>query len=52
MLAGRPEMTRRTSDPSVLPKTDDLGRGGEDDVAWWNPRVGKGNREAAAANCV
>jgi hypothetical protein len=27
VLAGRPEMTRRTSDPSVLPKTDDLGEG-------------------------
>jgi hypothetical protein len=30
----------------------DLGRGGEDDVALWDPRVGKENRETAGASCV
>jgi hypothetical protein len=28
-----------------------LGRGGEDGLAWWNPRVGKKNRGTAGANC-
>jgi hypothetical protein len=28
------------------------GRGREVDVAWWDPRVGKENRETAGANCV
>jgi hypothetical protein len=30
----------------------DLGRGGEDDVALRDPRVGKENREIAGAGCV
>jgi hypothetical protein len=30
----------------------DLGRGGEDDVALRDPRVGKENRETARAGCV
>jgi hypothetical protein len=25
---------------------------GEDDVAWWDPRVGEENRETAGANIV
>jgi hypothetical protein len=24
----------------------------EDEVAWWDPRVGKENRETAGANCI
>jgi hypothetical protein len=28
------------------------GREGEDDVALWDPRVGKENRETAVAGCV
>jgi hypothetical protein len=28
------------------------GRGGEDDVALWDPRVGKENRETAGAGCA
>jgi hypothetical protein len=28
------------------------GRGRKDDVAWWDPRVGKENWETAGANCV
>jgi hypothetical protein len=28
------------------------GRGGENDVALWDPRVGKKNRETAGASCV
>jgi hypothetical protein len=28
------------------------GRGREVDVAWWDPRVGKENRETAVTNCV
>jgi hypothetical protein len=28
------------------------GRGREVDVAWWDSRVGKENRETAGANCV
>jgi hypothetical protein len=31
---------------------EDLGRGEEADMAWWDPRVGKENRETAGANCV
>jgi hypothetical protein len=30
----------------------DLGRGGEDDVALWDPRVEKENRGTAGAGCV
>jgi hypothetical protein len=33
-------------------KMRDLGRGGEDDVALWDPRVGNENGESAGANCV
>jgi hypothetical protein len=33
-------------------KTEDLGWKEEDDVAQWDPRVGKENRESAGANCV
>jgi hypothetical protein len=29
-----------------------LGQGRKDKVAWWNPQVGKENRETAGANCV
>jgi hypothetical protein len=28
------------------------GKGGEVDMACWDPRVGKKNRETAGANCV
>jgi hypothetical protein len=50
--------------PAVWPRTVDgrrrpvaersmiWGRGRDDDVAWWDPRVGKGNRETAGANYV
>jgi hypothetical protein len=31
---------------------EDLGWGGEDDVAIWDPRVGKENKETAGANCI
>jgi hypothetical protein len=31
---------------------EDLGRGRKDDVAWWDLRIGKENRETAGANCV
>jgi hypothetical protein len=31
---------------------EDLGRAETDDVALWDPRVGKENRETAGANCV
>jgi hypothetical protein len=35
------------------PKDRRFGGGeGDDDVAWWDPRVGKGNRETAGANCL
>jgi hypothetical protein len=33
-------------------KVEDLGRGREDDVAPWDPRVGNENRETAGATCV
>jgi hypothetical protein len=33
-------------------KVEDLGRGREDDVALWDPRVEKENRETVGANCV
>jgi hypothetical protein len=38
--------------PLQFPEVEDLGRGREDDVAWWDPRVGKENRETAGTNCV
>jgi hypothetical protein len=33
-------------------KTEDLGWKEEDDLALWDPRVRKENRETAGANCV
>jgi hypothetical protein len=33
-------------------KIEDLWRGRKDDVAWWDPRVGKENKETAGVNCV
>jgi hypothetical protein len=33
-------------------RLEDLGRGREDDVALWDPRVEKENRETVGANCV
>jgi hypothetical protein len=34
------------------PRSKIWGRGTKDDVASWDPRVGKENRETAGANCV
>jgi hypothetical protein len=38
-----PRAVDRASSP-CCPKIEDLGKGRDDDVAWWDPRVGKGNR--------
>jgi hypothetical protein len=41
-----------TTPATWFPKIQDLGQGRKDKVAWWNPQVGKENRETAVANCV
>jgi hypothetical protein len=38
--------------PHARPKIQDLRRGRKDDVAWWDPQVGKENMETDGANCV
>jgi hypothetical protein len=47
----RPAGQERAVDgvPSAVPKSNIWG---EKEEEWWDPRVGKQNRETAGANCV
>jgi hypothetical protein len=46
-------VAREGQRPAVNFQRSKIWRGeGEDEVAWWDPRVGKENRETAEASCV
>jgi hypothetical protein len=41
-----------TEDHRSFQRRNIWGGEGDDDMAWWDPRVGEENRETAVANCV